>query len=330
MPVRQPTDSPRSEPRAPYVSALRSEHARETRRAIVSAASALFVEQGYAATTIDAVAERAGVGRKTVFSSVGGKGALLKLAWDWALVGDDEPIPMVERPVVQAIVAERDPARLVRMWADMVVDAGSRAVPIGTVVLAAADVDADARALLDLIQSQSLTGATLFVTHLADAGGLRSDLTVERAADACWALVNSLLQHLLVSSRGWTLQEYAEWLERVAAATLLEPGDPVAATVGQELRIVDNAGRHRYEAWVGARPAGHLTYQRDERLLVLLHTEVDPAFEDRGVAEALARGALDDLRADGSRRVVAACGFASWWIARHPEYAPLLYDDAEA
>lgn len=84
--------------RAPYTSRLRSEQARATRRTIVAAASDLFVEKGYAATTIDAVAERAVVGRKTVFSSVGGKDALLKLAWDWAVVGDDESVPMAERP----------------------------------------------------------------------------------------------------------------------------------------------------------------------------------------------------------------------------------------
>ena len=76
----------------------------------MAAAGDLFVERGFSATTIDSVAERAGVGRKTVFDSVGGKGALLKLAWDWALVGDDEPISMEQRPEVQAMLAETRPA----------------------------------------------------------------------------------------------------------------------------------------------------------------------------------------------------------------------------
>ena len=73
--------------RRPYRSTLREEQARATRRAVVGAARDLFVELGWSRTTIDAVAARAGVSRKTVFTSVGGKAALLKLALDWALVG---------------------------------------------------------------------------------------------------------------------------------------------------------------------------------------------------------------------------------------------------
>ena len=75
--------------RRPYRSRLREEQARATRRAIVTAAHDLFGEVGWSRTTIDAVAERAGVSRKTVFTAVGGKSALLNLALDWALVGDD-------------------------------------------------------------------------------------------------------------------------------------------------------------------------------------------------------------------------------------------------
>src|SRR6476469_1765593 len=99
-----------------YRSPLREEHARVTRRAVVEAARELFVEHGYAGTTIDAVADRAGVSRKTVFTSVGGKPVLLKLAWDWARAGDDEPVPLAERPAIKDLSAERDPVRLVDAW----------------------------------------------------------------------------------------------------------------------------------------------------------------------------------------------------------------------
>jgi len=81
----------------PYSSQLRAAHARATRRAIVDAAARLFTEQGYGATTVGAIAEAAGVSRKTVFTSVGGKAQALKLAIDWAIVGDDEPVPLLER-----------------------------------------------------------------------------------------------------------------------------------------------------------------------------------------------------------------------------------------
>ncbi len=313
------------EVRTPYSSALRADQARVTRRAIVAAAGELFVERGYAATTIDAVAERAGVGRKTVYSSVGGKSALLKLAWDWAISGDDEPVPMSERPAVQAILAERDPGRLVRMWVDMLLDVGARATAIGAVVLAAADVDADARALSQMIRQESLDGATAFVTHLAGVGGLRRDVSIERGADACWALVNSMLLHLLVGIRGWGLTEYGEWLVRVASTTLLEPDASASARPALAIRTGDERARERYEASVDGRIAGHLSYQRTARLCVLTHTEVDLGFDDRGVADALVRSALDDLRSDGAR-VIPVCPYVAWWIGQHPDYASLVYD----
>ncbi len=313
------------EVRTPYSSALRADQARATRRAIVAAAGELFVERGYAATTIDAVAGRAGVGRKTVYSSVGGKSALLKLAWDWAISGDDEPVPMSERPAVQAILAERDPGRLVRMWVEMLLDVGARATAIGTVVLAAADVDADAHALSQMIRQETLDGATAFVTHLAGAGGLRPDVSIERGADACWALVNSMLLHLLVGIRGWGLTEYGEWLVRMVSTTLLEPEARASARPALAIRTWDERARERYEASIDGRIAGHLSYQRTERLCVLTHTEVDLGFDDRGVADSLVRSALDDLRSDGTR-VLPVCPYVAWWIGRHPDYASLVFD----
>src|SRR5215218_8770731 len=97
------------EVRRPYRSTLRDSQARATRRAVVDAGRDLFVELGWSGTTIDAVAARAGVSRKTVFTSVGGKAALLKLALDWALVGDDEPVPMSEREVIAELEQLSDP-----------------------------------------------------------------------------------------------------------------------------------------------------------------------------------------------------------------------------
>jgi AcrR family transcriptional regulator len=301
----------------------RARQTRATRRAIVAAAEELFVERGYAATTIDAIAARAGVGRKTVFSSVGGKGALLKLVWDWALVGDDEPVPMADRPAVRAMLAERDPRRLVRMWVDMQLDVGARAAPVGGVVMAAADVDDEVRRLVDVIRHESMAGATAFVSHLAEVGGLRDGVTVERAADACWAVVNSLLWHLLVTIRGWPAGEYGDWLADVLTATLLGPAGPSPSR--PEVRVVHRPAHSRYEALVDGRAAGHLAYERTERLVVLTRTEVHPDLEDLGVAGALVRTALDDVRAEGTVRVIAGCPFVGWWVERHPDYGDLLH-----
>jgi AcrR family transcriptional regulator len=311
-------------PRAAYDSPARSQQARATRRAIVAAAGELFLEQGFAATTIDAVAARAGVGRKTVFSSVGGKGALLKLVWDWALVGDDEPVPMSDRPAVRAMLAERDPLRLVRMWVDMLLDVGARAAPIGAVVMAAADVDPEVRALVATIHRESLAGATAFVTHLADAGGLRAGVAVEEGAEACWALVNSLLQQLLVAGRGWSREAYGDWLVELVSATLLPAPASSTDRPRSRVRVVDVPERGQYEALVEGRLAGRLTYERTKRVVVLVHTDVGPGVEDLRVADALVRRALDDVRSDGHTRVLAVCPFVTWWLGRHPDDASLL------
>src|ERR1043165_5051275 len=89
-----------------YSSQVRDEQARRTRQAVVTAARELFLAQGYAATTIDAIAEAAHVSRRTVFNSAGGKSVLLKLAFEWAIVGDDEPVALADRPAVRAVRAE--------------------------------------------------------------------------------------------------------------------------------------------------------------------------------------------------------------------------------
>ena len=316
-------DAPGRPERSAYLSPLRDEQARATRRAIVAAARELMVEKGYAATTMGAVATRAGVGRKTVFASVGGKGALLKLVWDWTIAGDDEPVPMSRRPAVLAMIAERDPERLVEMWVEMQLDVGARVSPLGAAVMAAADVDEDARALRDTIRRESLVGATAFVTDLASKGGLRSGLEPASAADICWALVNSVLLHLLVEIRGWSLAEYGDWLLRLVRATLLEPAATRPAVTGSPaVEIRHDPRTRRYLATVAGREVGQLSYLPAESSVVLLRTDADAA---NGTADALVRRALDDVPDEGSHQVVAVDPFVSWWIDRHPDYRALLH-----
>ena len=210
-----------SQPAKRYVSEVRDEQARRTQRAIVTAARELFLAQGYAATTIDAIAQAARVSRRTVFTSVGGKAVLLKLALDWAVAGDDEPVAVADRPAVQAIVAEPDPRMALTLWVQMVVDIAARVAPISEVLYAAADTDPAAAQLLADAGQQRMTGATAFVRYLASRDGLAADLTEQQAADLCWALMDGHLYHLLVTQRGWTTTDFTQWLAGTLAATLL-------------------------------------------------------------------------------------------------------------
>ena len=92
-----------------------------------------------------------------------------------------------------------------------------------------------------------------------------------------------------------------------------------------QVEVADNPVERRYEATLDGALAGFAAYRlRGEHVIVFTHTEVDPAYEGQGIGGVLARGALDDVRARGERRVVALCPFISAWIARHPDYQDLL------
>jgi AcrR family transcriptional regulator len=207
-----------------YRSPARAESARQTRRRIVEAARELFETRGYAGTTIDAVAEAAGVSRRTVFLSVGSKAELLKTAWDWGVVGDDEPVPMAERPHVRAMQQVTDPGTLVRLWVEQVLGVAERLAALEVVLNRAVDADAEAAALRARIDGERRGGARMFVSHLADVGALREGLGVDMAADMCWILMNPLLQARLRSERGWARDDVADWLVRMTTASLLTAG----------------------------------------------------------------------------------------------------------
>jgi len=212
-----------SEPARRYASEVRDEQAQRTRRAIVAAASELFLARGYAATTIDAIAAAARVSRRTVFNSVGGKVVLLKLAMEWAIVGDDEPVPLADRPAIKAIQAESDPRKALALWAQTVVGVASRVAPVSAVLTAAADTDPAAAQLFSEMARNRMFGATEFVRYLASLEGLAAGVSEQQAADLCWSLMDGHLYRLLVTQRGWTTVSFTQWLTDSLAATVLRP-----------------------------------------------------------------------------------------------------------
>jgi AcrR family transcriptional regulator len=197
-----------------YTSELRAAQARETRRAIVAEAARLFVQDGYGATTIDAIAEAAGVSRKTVFTSAGGKVDLLKLALDWAVVGDDDPVPLAERPSVHDIGRLSDPHAIIAGYVSVVADIDRRIAPLSAALVVAAGIDAQARALREQTAAQRLAGARAFVRHLAHHGGLAADLHAGAAADIAWVHSDPALYRWLVLERRWSHQRFQTWLQR--------------------------------------------------------------------------------------------------------------------
>ncbi|SDN88806.1 GNAT family N-acetyltransferase [Actinacidiphila guanduensis] len=96
-------------------------------------------------------------------------------------------------------------------------------------------------------------------------------------------------------------------------------------TAAGDIVVTDAPDAHRYKARSGTDLAGFVAYLRAPELIALVHTEVEPAYEGRGVGSALARGVLDEARASGLR-VLAICPFIDGWITKHPEYEDLRYE----
>jgi AcrR family transcriptional regulator len=216
----------------PYNSALRAAQARATRRAIVDAATGLFTDRGYGATTVDAIAEAAGVSRKTVFTSVGGKAEALRLAIDWAIAGDDEPVALPELLHVQNVRREPDARLILAGYARGVREVSDRIARLNAVVQAAAGLDADIRALAEESRAQRLRGTRMLARALTDRDALRPGLTGAEAADILWLLSDPAVYHRLVIEQGWDADRYQAWLAETFVSLLVPdnyqplPADP--------------------------------------------------------------------------------------------------------
>ncbi len=207
-----------------YRSPLRTAQAGQTRRSIVDAATTLFVESGYGATSIEAIADAAGVSRATVFTAVGSKAALLKTAYDVALVGDDEAVALPDRAGSRAIRAEPDPRRYLERYAALVVELGGRVASIYDAIRGAASADPDVRPVWEKIQQERRIGASHVVADAAAKGTLRDGIDQETAADVVWVLVDPGLYHMLVNRRGWPRERFADWLASSLIHELLGDG----------------------------------------------------------------------------------------------------------
>jgi len=215
-----PMNSPVN-PRRSYDASGRQAQARQSRLAVLRTARRLFLDRGYAATTMAAVAASAGVSVETVYKAFGNKAGLVKAVFDSDIVGDDEPVPFMEREFVQRNMAEPDPRRKLEAYGEHLAQALPRAGPIQLVVRAAAAADPAAAAVWDQLQAERLTGMTAFANHLASGGHLRRGVSVGDARDILWVHNSVELWDLLVNERGWTADRYGRWVGEQLIAALL-------------------------------------------------------------------------------------------------------------
>jgi AcrR family transcriptional regulator len=206
-----------------YTSELRAAQARATRAQIVVAAATLFTDLGYAATTVDAIATAAGVSRKTVFTAVGGKAELIKLAYDIAVAGDDEPVPLRERRPIKDIAAEPDAARLLDGFATFVTDTVARVAPIAVALEGAAHSDPQANKVFEELSTGRRTAMLEPAGILARRGALREGVNVQQAADILWIHNDAVLYAKLVGTCEWPTEQFRDWLSLALRTQLLKP-----------------------------------------------------------------------------------------------------------
>ncbi|HSR24391.1 MAG TPA: TetR family transcriptional regulator [Candidatus Eisenbacteria bacterium] len=198
---------------------------RTARPAVIEAAGRLFAKGGYGATSIDEIAAAAGVSRAAVFSSIGTKAMLLKTAFDVALVGDDEPVSLAQRPRFRAVRQEPDPSRYLERYAEILTEIGGRLAPLNEAVRDAASGDPDARYLWETHRAERRERAAEVVRDLARTGGLREGLDREAAADVVWVLSDPGLYHQLVNQRAWAPERFQAWLaDSLRGQLLAGPG----------------------------------------------------------------------------------------------------------
>jgi AcrR family transcriptional regulator len=213
--------SPRA---APPPHAARAEQVRATRQKVLGAARDLFLRRGYFGATIEAIAQRAAVSPQTVYNVVGGKAALLKAVYDVAVAGDDEPVPMGERPIFAEIGAATDARTCLALYARFGRQAIASVWPLVRIVFVeGSGRDPDLRAFIDKIEGERAIGTSTMARHIATRFGLRSGLTEQEAADVLWALTAPELADRFIRRRGWSLDRYEAWLARAMTDALVGP-----------------------------------------------------------------------------------------------------------
>jgi TetR/AcrR family transcriptional regulator, regulator of autoinduction and epiphytic fitness len=196
---------------------------RLARTAVVQAARALFLERGYAATTIEAISDLSDVPPATVYRLFSSKLGILKALLDVSIAGDDEAIPLPDRPHVLALLADPDPRHQLSGFAGITCGIMSRTEPIHQILVSAAGADPDAAALLAEQTRHRLQGQAGIARSLSRAGALRPELRERDAADIIHALMSPEVYRLLVGNRGWAPERYERWLRGILMDQLLAP-----------------------------------------------------------------------------------------------------------
>lgn len=194
---------------------------RRSRRAIVLAAIALFVDVGYGSTSMNAIAARAGVSVQTLYASFGTKRAILAAALDQAIAGDDRAVAVNDRDWMHDVFNAATAAQRLRAYSGAVARIMAGAGEMFMVVAQAASIDPDCVDLATTTERRRRTGATSVIDAVLSVGSLRVGLTKDEAIDVLCAFNSPALFNQLVRRSGWSIDRYRTWLGSVMVRELI-------------------------------------------------------------------------------------------------------------
>ena len=196
--------------------------AEATLHTIVQTATRLFVQQGYAPTTITQIARESGVAVQTIYNSAGSKGQLLSRVLDFAAAGSESPRP-VPSFMRERAEAEPDPRKVIALLVEFWREALERTAPIFEVIRQAAAIDPEIAALQNRRDQQRLANYAIAGKMLADRGHLRPELTPEGAAAIIFSLGHPESYRMLVGRSGWSIDRWSAWITAALCSALLDP-----------------------------------------------------------------------------------------------------------
>ena len=191
--------------------------------AVVQAARALFLQRGYAATTMEAISEAADVPSATVYRLFSSKLGILRALLDVSIAGDDQAASLQDRAGTRVLFADTDPVRQLSGFAGICRQINARSAPVYRILLSASGADPEAAALLAEYTRQRQEGQGQIASSLARPGALRPELTERDAADIIHALMSPEVYRLLVDERAWPPGRYERWLKDILIDQLLAP-----------------------------------------------------------------------------------------------------------
>lgn len=212
-----PSPSERKRPRS-YDASRRRARASERRGVLLDTARTLFLRDGYSATTVESIADAAGLSAATIYKTHGGKSGLVRSLCERALAGGEDT-PAEERS--NALRTHADPRTVIEGWGRLVAEVTPRIAPLLLLLGAAAERDPEAAALLAELDRSRLSRMTDNANHLARARQLRTGVTAYEARDVLWLSTCPELYDLLVNRRAWDVAAYSRFVTNMMTSALL-------------------------------------------------------------------------------------------------------------